>query len=555
MLCVSKIFNKRKDCTRRTDVEATQTARMDVGRVVKFATFSRALTLLLQAVFNSLIPDHVPDAFSPPHVAEPKCWDSLVEVIFGGLSRWDAEHFLFIAERGYVYEHNFAFFPLLPLSLRAVAATVFWPLGGLLNFRSRLLLSVVLINSVLFVLNAVTLYSLGRLVLQDRRLAYYSSLLYCITPANVFMAAAYSESLFAFLAFGAMWLLEKGQALTSCFVFALATATRSNGIVSVGFLLYIQFQRCILQARVVGRTAVKLTKFLSYARISFQFVLSVAVGTAVVLLPFGLFQYYGYVTFCKPTMKPELISNALLELSEQKGYRVPDMTRDSPSWCFHQYPLLYSYIQDVYWNVGFLRYYKLRQVPNFLLALPVTVLGTAAAWQYCTANPWFCLQLGLIDGKQKGQRGENPDLKGSDKPASGFYSPKVFVYLVHATVLLAFGVFCMHIQVLTRFLASSSPVLYWFSAHLLQKHEPFYSTDRVEKAASSTQSHTRRARMPTSSDACMTGSEWRILPQNPLTELLLNWAHCSAVTKCLLGYFISYWVLGLVLHCNWLPWT
>ncbi|KAK6474213.1 GPI mannosyltransferase 2-like isoform X1, partial [Huso huso] len=390
------------------------------------------LVVSFQAVFNSLIPDHVPDAFSPPHVAEPKCWDSLVDVIFGGLSRWDAEHFLFIAERGYVYEHNFAFFPLLPLSLRAVAATVFWPLGGLLNFRSRLLLSVVLINSVLFVLNAVTLYSLGRLVLQDRRLAYYSSLLYCITPANVFMAAAYSESLFAFLAFGAMWLLEKGQALTSCFVFALATATRSNGIVSVGFLLYIQFQRCILQ-----------TKFLSYARISFQFVLSAAVGTAVVLLPFGLFQYYGYVTFCKPTMKPELISNALLELSEKKGYWVPDMTRDSPSWCFHQYPLLYSYIQDVYWNVGFLRYYKLRQVPNFLLALPVTVLGTAAAWQYCTANPWFCLQLGLIDGKQK---------EGSDKPASGFYSPKVFVYLVHATVLLAFGVFCMHIQVIVFFM-------------------------------------------------------------------------------------------------------
>ncbi|XP_041096546.1 palmitoyltransferase ZDHHC18-A isoform X2 [Polyodon spathula] len=101
------------------------------------------------------------------------------------------------------------------------------------------------------------------------------------------------------------------------------------------------------------------------------------------------------------------------------------------------------------------------------------------------------------------------------------------------------------LQVLTRFLASSSPVLYWFSAHLLQKHEPLYS---AEKATSSTQSCTHRA-------ACKTGSEWRILPQNPLSELLWNWAHCCAVTKCLLGWYLSYWVLGLLLHCNCLPWT
>lgn len=72
-------------------------------------------------------------------------------------------------------------------------------------------------------------------------------------------------------------------------------------------------------------------------------------------------------------------------------------THPHPSGACDPLPLLYSHIQDVYWDVGFLRYFQLKQIPNFLLALPMATLGMAAAYMYYTANPARCLRLGLWD--------------------------------------------------------------------------------------------------------------------------------------------------------------
>lgn len=63
------------------------------------------------------------------------------------------------------------------------------------------------------------------------------------------------------------------------------------------------------------------------------------------------------------------------------------------SWCIHsrlkslslygvnvgiRFPLFYSYLQAKYWNIGLFKYYTYNNIPNFLLALPQTVLIVAA---------------------------------------------------------------------------------------------------------------------------------------------------------------------------------
>ncbi|XP_053433032.1 GPI mannosyltransferase 2 isoform X1 [Nycticebus coucang] len=478
--------------------------------VLRFAVSCRVLTLVLQAVFNAVIPDHHAEAFSPPRLAPSGSVDQLVEGLLGGLSRWDAEHFLFIAEHGYLYEHNFAFFPGFPLSLLMVTELL-RPLRGFLSLRSCLLISVALLNSLFSVLAAVALHDLGCLVLHCPHQAFYAALLFCLSPANVFLAAGYSEALFALLTFSAMGQLERGRVWTSGFLFALATGVRSNGLVSVGFLMHSQCQGFFCSLTVLN----PLRQFL-------KLIISLFLSVLTLGLPFALFQYYAYTLFCLPSLAHP-IPDPLVQLAMDKGYRIAEGNK--PPWCSWDLPVIYSYIQDVYWNVGFLKYYELRQVPNFLLATPVAILVAWATWTYVTTHPWLCLTLGLQRSKSS---------KTPEKPDPGFLSPQVFVYLIHAAVLLLFGGLCMHVQVLTRFLGSSTPIVYWFPAHLLQDQEPLLrSLETVPRKPPAGQK----------------------VPRNPITGLLYNWKTCSSVTRYILGYFLSYWLLGLLLHCNFLPWT
>ncbi|XP_005991068.1 palmitoyltransferase ZDHHC18-A [Latimeria chalumnae] len=507
--------------------------------VVQFAVCSRILTVVLQAVLNFLIPDHKPNVFSPPRLYKFNHWDTSVEFFFSGFSHWDAEHFLFIAEHGYLYEHNLAFFPLFPLCVRTVAETFLWPLQWTLHLRSRLLLSAVLLNSAIFVLAAVALYKLGCVVLQNRKLAYLSSLLYCITPANVFMAAAYSEGVFALMAFSGMYKLEKRQRLLSCILFSFATAARSNGIVNAGFLIYTHVKHSVLQLTADIHAAPKPLWKLRSCRSLLKSTLLIVVETAVIFLPFILFQYYAYQNFCVHNFSPERkIPSELVELARTKGYHVVNARKKLPTWCFQFYPVAYSYIQDVYWNVGFLRYYQFKQIPNFLVALPIIVLGFWAAWHYVIMDPSYCIRLGLVNRN-----------KGREEFETGYHSFRVFVYAVHAAVLLVFGVLYIHIQVVTRFLMSSSPLVYWFCAHLLQKSEPLVYADKsyITTSSSPQQSH--------AGGSFLHDILRNYFPINPVTELLLQWKKCTLTTKCILGYFLSYWLFGLVLHCNFLPWT
>lgn len=45
------------------------------------------------------------------------------ERVLNAFVRWDAVYFLSIAEKGYIYEQDFAFFPGLPFFMRVLAST------------------------------------------------------------------------------------------------------------------------------------------------------------------------------------------------------------------------------------------------------------------------------------------------------------------------------------------------------------------------------------------------------------------------------------------------
>eukprot|EP00050_Salpingoeca_kvevrii_P012637 m.23995 g.23995 ORF g.23995 m.23995 type:complete len:249 (-) comp4202_c0_seq1:51-797(-) len=114
----------------------------------------------------------------------------------------------------------------------------------------------------------------------------------------------------------------------------------------------------------------------------------------------------------------------------------------APNWCMHPLPLIYSHVQDAYWNVGLFRYYKLKQLPNFALAAPVVLL----------------LWRGLSSWSQ--EYGRNPK-------AVALSSTHLMEYGVPVLLTVVIVLTTAHVQIMTRVVCSMSPLLYWLAAPML----------------------------------------------------------------------------------------
>ncbi|XP_026817607.1 GPI mannosyltransferase 2-like [Rhopalosiphum maidis] len=380
--------------------------------VWRLAAYSRMSIVILQYIFNALIPDHqAQGVFISPGLrdSDDTSIGRSVTAILGGFLRWDAQYFHHIYRYGYTYENTLAFFPLYPNVLRLL--TAIFP--G--HSNTMFLIAGVIFNNLIFVFTALVLFNLTLRIHNNVEMAYNSTVLFCFNPASVFFSAPYSESLFVFTTFYGMYHTACENIWKSSLLFGLSVLNRSNGLLNVGFLLYYMIQ-----------SAVKKRK------ISFKCL----IGICFVFACFSLFQMYGYYKFCtleEHTLDPEVIDYAIT------NNLITPNNISIPLWCGVRLP--YSYVQEKYWkNIGLLSYFQFKQIPNFLLASPCIFLLLKFGLEYfCNNN---IIYLGL---------------RNQDKPD--------FVYVVHSTFLTIFCLFCIHVQVTTRMLASSSPVFYWACAN------------------------------------------------------------------------------------------
>ena len=245
---------------------------------------------------------------------------------------------------------------------------------GLIRFNSALVLAAVMVNVAAFVAAALALHELSRKVLRDEYLAYKSALLFCVNPASVFFTAAYSESLHAAVTFLVMLKIEKGFSFQMATVLALSTAVRSNAILNLGFIFYKGL-------RVVAKEIAIHNRLKQLQQTEVSTTLANVVGDGLVptlfsgmgaLLPFAAFQWYGFTQFCGLTTIGLDFSDDLQDYARTKGYKLP--SSEPSEWCANSMPLSYSYVQSHYWDVGFLRYYQLKQLPQFALAAPILYL-------------------------------------------------------------------------------------------------------------------------------------------------------------------------------------
>lgn len=378
------------------------------------------LSLFTKIVANNLVNDHQADAFNPPKIGAS---NYLIEFLFDGFRRWDSIHFLNIAQHGYIFEHSAAFFPLFPLSVNLFAKKFLFALVD--ESYSVYLLSASLLNFIYFNISLVYLYKLTCVLFNNnKQIAFYTCLFYSFNPGNIFFSAAYSESLYAMLTLTALFYLYSNRFLLSLILFFMSALTRSNGVLNSGYLIYF-----IVRLYLVKRS-LKLTFHLALIGLIFKAIFSVL----FVFSAFISYQYYIYVRFCTSSFENQQVPFTFVKYAKENEYNLITNTSDI-EWCSHSIPSSYSHIQSAYWNVGFLKYWQIKQIPNFLLASPLVFLAFLSLKSF----------LGSVESEKLYNLF---GLFSKEKNFKTFQQNfKIFPFAVHLVALLVSSIFFMHVQV------------------------------------------------------------------------------------------------------------
>jgi GPI mannosyltransferase 2 len=138
-------------------------------------------------------------------------------------SRWDSIHFETLAQTGYKFEHQWAFFPGVPF---------------VSSFLPSQLASGIFIG--LFSIPTIpALYDLSVVALKSPSLAYVATLLSIFTssPAVVHVSG-YAEPLFTFCTYRGLLECSRRHWYFAALYFMIASSIRANGILLAGFLLW-----------------------------------------------------------------------------------------------------------------------------------------------------------------------------------------------------------------------------------------------------------------------------------------------------------------------------
>ncbi|CAL9148506.1 uncharacterized protein LOC103991056 [Musa acuminata AAA Group] len=456
--------------------------------VLRIALLSRLLLLTLIVLWRLLFLPYDTSASLNPSCLSAAAGDGLpktgavrwprVGAAIESSVVWDGVYFVRIAECGYEYEQTYAFLPLLPACIALLSRSVFVPLVPIIGYRAVLALSGYALSNLAFFLAAVLFYRLSVLVLKDTAAALRSSVLFCFNPASIFYSSIYSESLYALLSLGGIYFIFSGANTVAMLLLALSGSARSNGALNAGYFCF--------QALKLAYDAIIHKKNHILAA---QAIVTGAIRSIFIFVPFIAFQAYGYLNICLGGSSDEL-----------------------RPWCKQRLPNLYGFLQSHYWGVGFLRYFQVKQLPNFLLASPILSLAVCSIIHYSSllhgtfrlphvheendmvtapksvetskSSDAICASMNNLSSRNAQghhmikQRKQERNKKDSEsiqelRPLVQVLQSKqrldsilLLPFILHLAFMTFTSLFVMHVQVSTRFL-SASPPLYWFASHLL----------------------------------------------------------------------------------------
>ena len=308
------------------------------------------------------------------------------------------------------------------------------------------ILSGVLLNFIFYNAASFYLYNLTKLIFDKNQILPILTILWFnLNPANIFFSAVYSESLYSLLTFSGLFYLHKKSYFSCLVLFGLSSFCRSNGILNSGYIIYALIKvHLSLYVKIdskngtfleVFKQAVKAEPLNKLILVSKLFLCLIFTFSGL-----AIYQFYVYKIFCQNVGHDIEIPNELIEYAKINDYKLVKFD-ESREWCTNKIPISYGYIQSNYWNVGFLRYWQIKQIPNFLMAFPVLLLSIWALNVYFKSMNSKNLygMLGLLSDSNKNSK-------------NLLNNSKLFPFALHLMVLLISGTFFMHIQVTFKIL-------------------------------------------------------------------------------------------------------
>eukprot|EP00752_Nemacystus_decipiens_P008820 g7872.t1 len=292
--------------------------------------------------------------------------------------------------------------------------------------------------------------------------------------------------------------------------------------------------------------------------------LTTALQALLIIAPYILVQERAYRKFCDWGTGGDDSSHNR-EGVEGTGATAEDLLRLHMQrlypWCAWRVPSVYAHVQSAYWNVGALRYYRWKQVPNFLLAAPALALTASGTVRFLSAQlgrPRLEAGAGVTRRVGESSGGDEDPTRRSrrsrgmmcsfcptwlENVLGAFFGPPrlpqpaasplertgAAAMVAQWAFLAVFAALCMNVQVSTRFLAAACPPLHWWTASLLA------GGDGGRRAGA--------------------GEENTANPAAASAERSDSAAVGARVRTCLRWYLGVYFVVGAVLHANFLPWT
>lgn len=189
--------------------------RFKIQKLLIFLIITRLLILILPWLLITLLfPENHPQTF--------------LDFTMAAWNRWDAPHYLYIAQHWYTNigdEANFiVFFPLYPSIVKA------------LSFIADPVISGIIISSTFFILGSYYFYELIKIDYSEK-IARWAVIAMAIFPTSYFFNAPYTESLFLFIFATSLYAARKNNWIIAGLATALGCITRPFGILLLPAIL------------------------------------------------------------------------------------------------------------------------------------------------------------------------------------------------------------------------------------------------------------------------------------------------------------------------------